>query len=270
VSIIIPSAGREAIIRGKVIDLLSNVVKFIHEKNTYRNFEVIIVDNGDLKSETIEALSPYNCRYVHFDGSFNIATKMNMGAKIAKGEYLLFMNDDIEVIAEDWMECMLQLAQRPGIGVVGAKLHFESGEIQHVGVTFWNGLPDHIRSKFPETDPGYFFSSCSNRNYLAVTGAVLMTKRHTFKKVGGFDERFAINYNDIDYCLKVVEFGERIVFASGASLFHFESISRERTVAKDEINLFRSKWGKMGVNDPYYSSNLETHPPNFNLRSQWT
>ena len=269
VSIVIPSAGREAVVRGESVDLLSNVVKSIYEKNTYRNFEIIIVDNGDLRQETIKALSPYNCSFVHFNGRFNIAAKMNMGAREAKGEYLLFMNDDIEVIADDWMECMLQLAQRLGIGAVGAKLHFENGKIQHVGVAFWNGLPDHIRREFPETDAGYFFSTCSNRNYLAVTGAVLMTRRSIFEKVNGFDERFAINYNDVDYCLKVVESGERIVFASGAELYHFESISRERTVADDEVNLFRNRWGKLVSSDPYYSSNFEAHPPNFILRNDW-
>jgi GT2 family glycosyltransferase len=269
VSIVIPSAGREAVVRGSSVDLLSNVVKSIHEKNTYHNFEIIIVDNGDLRPETIKALSPYNCSYVHFEGSFNIATKMNMGAKKSKGDYLLFMNDDIEVRADDWMECMLQLAQRPGIGAVGAKLHFENGKIQHVGVAFWNGLPDHIRREFPEMDPGHFFSTCSNRNYLAVTGAVLLTKRSTFEKVNGFDERFAVNYNDVDYCLKVFENDERIVFASGAELYHFESISRERIVAEEEINLFRSKWRELVSSDPYYSANFESHPPNFMLRRDW-
>ncbi|MHB8778411.1 MAG: glycosyltransferase [Anaerolineales bacterium] len=270
VSVIISSAGRVSTVRGKQKDLLVHVVRSIHEKNTYRNFEFIIVDNDDLRQETIEALSPYNCKFVHFKGQFNIAIKMNMGAKEARGEYLLFMNDDIEAIANDWMECMLQLAQRPGIGVVGAKLYFESDKLQHVGVAFWNGLPDHICREIHGSDPGHFFSSCANRNYLAVTGAVLMTKRSVFEEIGGFDERLAINYNDIDYCLKVIQSGRRVVFAAGAELYHYESVSRARTVAADEIKLFQNRWRDLVSSDPYYSPFFENHPPNFILRNDWS
>jgi len=269
VSVVIPSAGRVAKVRGESIDLLVGVVRSIYEKNTYRNFEVIIVDNGDLRLETIEALSAYSCRFVHFKGEFNIATKMNMGAEQAHGEYLLFMNDDIEAIAQDWMECMLQLAQRPGVGVVGAKLYFENDKLQHVGVAFWNGLPYHIGREIPGTDPGYFHSSCANRNYLAVTGAVMMSRRSVFEEVGGFDERLAINYNDIDYCLKVFQSGRRVVFAAGAELYQYESMSRKRTVAEDEIKLFQDRWMDLVTKDPYYGPYFENHPPNFSLRYDW-
>ncbi|MHB1145443.1 MAG: glycosyltransferase [Thiobacillus sp.] len=268
VSIVIPSAGRNATIRGRTVDLLANVVRSVYEKTTYRNFEFIVVDNNDLRTETLEALAPYGCRHVHFEGEFNIATKMNLGAAVA-GEYLLFMNDDIEVITPDWLECMLQLAQRPSVGAVGAKLLFENGTLQHAGVTFWQGLPDHIRREFPGNDPGYFFSSTANRNYLAVTGAVMLTRRSVFQEVGGFDERFAINYNDIDYCLKVFQTGRRIVFAAGAQLHHFESISRARTVAEQEIDLFLQKWKDLTAHDPYYSPLFEDHPPSYALRTNF-
>lgn len=270
VSIVIPSAGRMAHVRGKDVDLLSQVIISIYEKTTYRNFEIIIVDNNDLRIETIEAIKPYNCQFVHFEGKFNIATKMNMGAKVARGEYLLFMNDDIEVITPDWMECMLQLCQRKGVGIVGAKLHYENESLQHVGVAFWNGLPDHIHRAYPGNYPGHLFSAVANRNYLAVTGAVLMTKQEIFKSVGGFDERFAINYNDIDYCLKVFKEGFRIVFAAGAQLCHYESLSREAVVGQDEINLFQQKWKDVVTYDPYYSVYFDNHPPVFALRHDWT
>lgn len=270
VSIVIPSAGRMAHIRGKNVDLLAEAVSSIYKKTTYRNFEIIVVDNNDLRSETLEAIMPYGCRYVHFDGNFNIATKMNLGAREARGEYLLFMNDDIEVITPDWMECMLQLCQRKGVGVVGAKLHYENESLQHVGIAFWDGLPDHIYRAFPGIHPGHFFSTVANRNYLAVTGAVLMTKRELFEKVGGFDEQFAINYNDIDYCLKAFREGLRVVFAAGARLFHYESVSRKAVVAAEEIALFQQKWVDVVSYDPYYSAFFENHPPVFALRHEWT
>jgi len=270
VSIIIPSAGRLAKVRGESTDLLVQVIRTIYEKNTYRNFEIIVVDNDDLRQETVEALSPYSCKFVHFKGEFNIAAKMNMGVKEAHGEYLLFMNDDIKAITDDWMECMLQLAQRTGVGVVGAKLYFESDKLQHVGVAFWNGVPDHICREIHGTDPGHYFSSCANRNYLAVTGAVLMSKKNVFEEVGGFDECLTINYNDIDYCLKVFRSGRRVVFAAGAELYHYESVSRERTVAADEIKLFKNRWEDLVSRDPYYGLYFENHPPNFLLRNDWS
>jgi GT2 family glycosyltransferase len=269
VSVIIPSAGRLANVRGESTDLLVNVIRTICEKNTYQNFEIVVVDNDDLRQETIEALSFYRCRFVHFTGEFNVAAKMNMGAKAAHGEYLLFMNDDIEAIAHDWMACMLQLAQRPDIGVVGAKLYFENDKLQHVGIAFWNGLPDHIGREMPGTDAGYFYSSCANRNYLAVTGAVMMSRRSVFEEVGGFDERLAINYNDIDYCLKVYHSGRRVVFAAGAELYHYESLSRERTVAEDEIKLFQDRWRDLVAKDPYFGPYFDNHPPNYLLRNDW-
>jgi O-antigen biosynthesis protein len=269
VSIIIPTAGRMARARGKDVDLLAQVIKSIHHNTTYRNFEIIIVDNNDLRIETLEAIKSYECHYIHYHGAFNIATKMNLGAREARGEYLLFMNDDIEVIAPDWMECMLQLCQRKGVGVVGAKLHYENESLQHVGVAFWNGLPDHIHRAFPKEYPGYYFSAVANRNYLAVTGAVLMTKRELFEEVNEFDERFAINYNDIDYCLKIFKLGFRIVFAAGARLYHYESVSREATVASSEINLFQEKWMNFISYDPYYGNFFDNHPPNFELRQSW-
>jgi len=269
VSIVIPSAGRMARIRGKDIDLLAHAVNSIQKNTTYRNFEIIIVDNNDLRPETLKAIKPYGCRHVHFHGKFNIATKMNLGAREARGEYLLFLNDDIEIITPDWMECMLQLCQRKSVGIVGAKLHYENESLQHVGVAFWNGLPDHIHRAFPGTYPGHSFSAVANRNYLAVTGAVLMTKRELFEAVEGFDEQFAINYNDIDYCLKVFNKGFRIVFAAGARLFHYESLSREAVVAQEEIVLFQQKWKDFVSYDPYYSMFFDNHPPVFALRNNW-
>ena len=266
VSIIIPSAGRLASLRGKLTDILVNAISTIYERNSYKHFEIVVVDNDDLRPETIEALSRYDCRFVHWHGEFNIAAKMNMGAKKARGQYLLFMNDDIEPISHDWMECMLQFAQRPGVGVVGAKLYFESGKLQHVGVAFCNGLPDHIARGMPGTDPGYFYSSCATRNYLAVTGAVMMTRRDVFEGVGGFDERLAVNYNDIDYCLNVFRSGRRVVFAAGAELYHYESVSRGRTVAQEEIVRFMERWGKFVANDPYFGPCFEDQPPMFVLR----
>ena len=266
VSIVIPSAGRDSVVRGERIDLLANCVRSIMERSTYPAIELVVVHNGDLRAETKAALEPHPVTYVHYaEPEFNVAAKMNLGARAARGEFLLFLNDDIEVISPDWLEAMVSLAQRPGVGAVGAKLFFEDGTLQHVGVAFCKGLPDHVRRGFGGDDPGYFFSSVGQRNYLAVTGACVLTGRSLFEEVGGFDEAFAINYNDIDLCLKMVERGRRVVYAAQAELYHFESRNRERTVAAHEQTLFRERWHTHVAHDPYYSPYFDARPPNFQL-----
>ena len=266
VSIVIPSAGRDSSIRGREIDLLVNCIGSIMEKSTYRNLEIVVVDNNDLRHSTVDALAHYPVKFVHYtEAEFNVAAKMNLGAAHASGNYLLFLNDDIEVISPDWIEAMLSLAQRPGVGAVGAKLLFEDGTLQHVGVTFCNGLPDHIRRGYPGDEAGYFFSSDGQRNYLAVTGACILLARQIFQAVNGFDESFAINYNDIDLCLKIWQKGYRNVYTGQAMLYHFESRNRKREVATQESDLFQKRWANSLKKDPYYSHYFHCAPPNFEL-----
>lgn len=268
ISIIIPSAGKKSVIRGTNIDLLANCIESIVHKSTYRNYEIIIVDNNDLEKSTIRRISNHVKHFIHFKKPFNIASKMNLGAQYASGDYLLFLNDDTEVISPDWIEGLLGLAQQEPIGVVGPKLLFENGTLQHAGVSFIEGLPDHVFRSYPGNFPGHFFNVCGNRNYLAVTGACLMTKRIVFDKVNGFNEDFAVNYNDVDYCLKVCDAGYRIIYTPNAVLYHYESQCRERSVAPKEMGLFLDLWSEKTKRDPYYNPNLEERPPNFKIKIQ--
>jgi GT2 family glycosyltransferase len=272
VSIVIPSANRNAVIRNQTIDLLANCIESIIGKSTYKNIEIIVVDNGDLQAGTSQRIKNISeTKFVTYSKpNFNAATKMNMGAASARGDFLLFLNDDTEVITADWIDSMLSICQQPGIGVVGAKLLLEDDTLQHVGVTFCEGLPDHIRSGYPANDPGYFFSTVTTRNYLAVTGACLLVPRDLFWNVGGFDEQFAVNYNDIDFCLRVVRSGRRIVYSPLAQLYHFESKSRERVVAKNEIELFLKRWKESLEYDPYYGRHLTLRPPTYELDFDFT
>ncbi|MEO0250192.1 MAG: glycosyltransferase family 2 protein, partial [candidate division WOR-3 bacterium] len=248
--------------------LLSRCVELIRSKSTYPHFEIIVVDNGNLASDTSETLSRAGCRFVHFlDKVPNVARKMNMGARVAKGDHLVFLNDDTEVISPDWIEAMLQYSQQPDIGAVGAKLYYEDGSIQHAGVTLNDdGLPDYLCRGFPGTEPGYFFSLVVSRPCLAVTGACLMTKRVLFEQIGGFDEALAMSYNDIDFCLKLHAAGYRNVFTPHARLFHYEFISRARTVDFSESDLFLQRWHTKVPRDPYYSIHLDTYPPSYRIR----
>lgn len=266
VSIIIPSAGRDSLVRGKEIDLLVNCIGSIMKKSTYQNIEIVVVDNNDLRRSTVESLAQYPVKFVHYtEPEFNVAAKMNLGAAHATGQYLLFLNDDIEVIAPDWIEAMLSVAQRTGIGAVGAKLLFEDDTLQHVGVTFCNGLPDHIRRGYAGDEAGYFFSSEGQRNFLAVTGACVLLAKNIFEMVGGFDEQLPVNYNDIDLCLKIWKKGYRNVYTGQAKLYHFESRNRKREVAIQEQEKFLQRWGDDLKRDPYYSKYFLCAPPNFEL-----
>jgi GT2 family glycosyltransferase len=266
VSIIIPSAGRTAVIRGKEIDLLPNCINNISAKSTYRNYEIVVVDNGDLTVGTIEAIECGRIHFVHFEGPFNTAAWINLGARHASGEHLLFLDDDTEVISPGWIEGMLQFSQSPEIGAVGAKLYYEDRRVQHAGISFLgNGMPHHVCSRFPGKSPGYFFILAANRNYMAVTGACMMTRRAVFEEVGPLDESFTAGYSDIDYCLKTGAARYRIVYTPYAELFHYASTSKERTPSPDEEALFAGRWGRKTARDPYYNMNLDPTPPNFEI-----
>ncbi|MGX5776272.1 glycosyltransferase family 2 protein [Methylorubrum zatmanii] len=266
VSIVIPTAGRDSEVRGRTVDLLAACLASIRETSTYEPIEIVAVDNGDLRPSTRAALERHGARAITWDQPvFNVAAKMNLGARAATGAVLVFLNDDIEVISPDWIEAMLALLQIPGVGAVGPKLLFETGELQHVGVTVLDATPDHPRRSYPREDPGHFFSTAGNRNYLAVTGACVMVRREDFEAIGGFDEDFAVNYNDVDLCLRLRERGLRSVYCAEVELYHYESRNRARTVAADEQARFRARWAERIPQDPYYSEWFEALPPTFEL-----
>jgi GT2 family glycosyltransferase len=202
---------------------------------------------------------------------FNFAKKMNFLAKHASGEHLLILNDDIEVISPEWMTAMLEYSQLPEVGVVGAKLYYPDGRLQHVGVVMGiGGGASHVFTGKPKDFPGYFASTKVIRNYSVVTGACAMTKRRLFEELGGFDEKFRIDYNDVDYCLRLRAKGLRVVYTPYAELFHHESTSlgsRAGKVGEAEERLLRRRWAEVIANDPYYNPNLTLQDTNYQIRS---
>ncbi|AWI87472.1 glycosyl transferase [Methylobacterium sp. DM1] len=269
VSIVIPTAGRDSTIGGRSVDLLAACLASIRETSTYDTIEIVAVDNGDLRPPTRAAIDRFGARSVTWDRPvFNVAAKMNLGAHAARGTVLIFLNDDISVITPDWIEAMLALLAIPGVGAVGPKLLFEDGSLQHAGVVFGEGLPDHVRRGYPGDDAGYHGSSLANRNVLAVTGACVMVRRADFEAIGGFDEGFAINYNDIDLCLRLRERGLRTVYCAEARLHHYESRNRIPTVDPAEQGRFRKRWGAGLARDPYYPDPFGIRPPAFELDAE--
>jgi GT2 family glycosyltransferase len=242
VSILIPTAGRA----NRILRCLES----IRARSTYANYEILVVDNHPLPDEIESALTTFDIRRLTVPEPFNFAANLNAAARRAGGDFLLFLNDDTEVITPAWLEGLLHCARQPKVGAVGAMLLFPNGRLQHAGVALVEGSPGH---------PWYGETAASAptapREWLAVTGACLMTPRSLFLSCGGFDERFSLNYNDVDYCLRLHELGWRILCTPDVELIHREAMDRpgQSTVRPWELALFKQLWGA-NYPDPFYPS----------------
>ena len=249
-------------------------------KSTYRNYEILIVENNSEKEETFEYYRKLPDRYpkarvLTWEKEFNYSAINNFAAKEAKGEYLLFLNNDVEILTPDWMEEMLQNCQQENVAAVGAKLYSPDDTIQHAGVVLGlGGIAGHIMCRASKEDPGYFGRMISVQEISAVTAACMMVKKSDFDAVGGLDETFQVAFNDIDLCMKFRAAGKKIIFTPYAELYHYESKSRglEDTPEKQfrfdkEVKRFQEKWAQqLEMGDPYYSPNLSVTEGDCSLR----
>ncbi len=258
VSIVIPSACRPITKDGRQTWFLLECISSIRRLSTYKNIEIIALDNNDMPPDLAAALKPFDARIISFTEPFNLTRKINLGVSHARGQHLLLLNDDIEVITPDWIESMLEYSQQPAHRRRRRKLLFPNNTQQHTGVILLNGNPRHPFYGQPADHPGYFHSSQVVRNWSAVTGACMMTRTENYRKVDGFSEEFPLNYNDIDYCLKLLELGKRIVCTPYAVLHHYESVSKTGTY-RAEFEAFHRKWQTRFPRDPYYNPNLTRH-----------
>jgi len=272
VCVIVPTRDRA--------DLLRPCIASVFERTTYRDFEMLVVDNGSRDPATHELLAswerrePERFRVLRDPSPFNYSRLNNEAARATSAEYLLLLNNDTEVIAPDWMEAMLGQARRERVGAVGAFLLYPDGTVQHAGVVLGIlGLAGHAHRFMPARDPGYHGALELDTNYLALTGACLMIAKRKYFEVGGLDESLAVSYNDVDLCLKLRRAGYRNVFVPRAKLYHFESKSRggDDTPAKvaraiDEVGTIRKRWPGWAARDPYYNPNLTVDAEDFELR----
>ena len=275
VSIIIPFRDQSGI--------LKKCVESLFKKTKYENFEVLLVDNQSEELSThayLESLSENKrIRIVKYDRPFNFSAINNFAVKYANGKFVLFLNNDIEVISEDWLGSMVEHIEREKVGAVGAKLLYPNNTIQHAGVIMGTGIAGHAFKYFPADAPGYFSMLSVIRNYCAVTGACLLTKKSLFEEIGGFDEiNLAIAYNDVDFCLRLLKSGYLVVYTPYAKLYHHESLSRGNDEALKYINPAKyqrvlaereymgNTWGAFIRNDPYYNKNLTRKSENFGIR----
>lgn len=272
ISIIIPNKDH--------IDDLKRCMESIEQKSTYKNYEYIIVENNSTDSATfeyykkLEAENP-KVRMVYWDGVFNYSAINNYGASFAKGEYLLLLNNDTEIINPDCLEELLGYCMRKDVGAVGARLYYEDDTIQHAGVVIgFGGIAGHCFVQQKRGTTGYCHRIICAQDYSAVTAACMMVKKSAFDAVGGLSEELAVAFNDIDFCMKLRKAGYLIVYNPYAELYHYESKSRglEDTPEKvarfnKEIATFEKKWPEILENgDPYYNPNLTLKSQDFSLK----
>ena len=272
ISIIIPNKDH--------IDDLRRCIDSIEEKATYRNYEYVIVENNSTEDETfayykeLEASNP-KAHVVYWDGIFNYSAINNFGAAHAKGDYLLLLNNDTEIISPDCLEQLLGYCMRPDVGAVGARLYYEDDTVQHAGVVVgFGGIAGHCFVQQKRDATGYCHRIICAQDYSAVTAACMMVKREAFDKVHGLSEEFQVAFNDIDFCLRLGKAGYLVVYNPYAELYHYESKSRglEDTPEKvarfnREIASFEKHWPEiLRDGDPYYNPNLTLESQDFSLK----
>ena len=259
ISIIIPMRDR--------VDLLARCLDSLTSKTTYAPYEIVVVDNDSATDEAREYLSRLKHRVLHYSGPFNFSAINNFAVEQTDSPWLLFLNNDIEVIDADWLGTMAEHIQRPEVGAVGARLLYPNDTVQHGGIVVGvGGIAEHAFRGWPAEAPGVCRQLQITRNYSAVTAACLLTRREVLEKVGGFDEeRLPVTYNDVDLCLRMRRAGYLIVYTPFAKLYHHESGTRRRTVEPLETEVMRERWPELLQYDPYYNPNLSREQADFSL-----
>lgn len=272
VSIVIPTAGTKREIRYEQVVLVEHCARSIVESSSYGNYEIVcVVDEGtDVEVlDRLREIAGERLRLALYEEPFNFSAKINLGAAASAGKHLLLLNDDMEVVTPDWIERMVMYSDMPEVGAVGGRLLWGDGRLQHVGVRLEKGLPGHPYRGFSGEFRGYGNSVRVAGNCMAVTGACLMTRRELFEQVGGLPTDLPVNYNDIDYCLKLRRAGKRVVYDPDLVLFHFESSSRSSEVEEWEKELFLERWLPFSAVDPYANPNMRHEMPRLSAPFKW-
>lgn len=241
--------------------MVDNFVDSILRRTAYRNYEIVVVDNGKLSDAQMARFAGLGVRVENYPGPsvpFNYAAKANYAVRMARTEQIVLLNDDMEVADPDWLGALLEISQDPEIGAVGGRLLHADGSIQHVGCAIGIcGASAHVYHSAPGDFVGYNGFTHLIRNYSAVTGACFATRKSVLAQLGGLDESFAVDFNDTDLCLRMIDAGYRIVYTPYCQLFHFEGASAQRTKQNaDEYRRFVARWARVMENDPYYNPNF--------------
>jgi len=247
VSIIIPSKNHP--------EHIGRCLRSIFDRTTYQNFEVIVVDNGTTDSEALRIMGSYPIKVVPYDERFNYSKANNLGVACSTGDVVVLLNNDTEVITEDWIEALLANLHQDDVGAVGAMLVYPDMSIQHAGIVLGpRGTADHVMRRFPWQSDGYAGSLSCVREVSGVTGACLMTRKETYREIGGLVEHFCTHYQDVDFCLRIRAQGKRILYVPDARLIHYEGASRGGDYDLLDRLLLQDIWARELVNgDPYFN-----------------
>ena len=271
VSIIIPNKDQS--------EALKKCLDSIREKTSYRNYEIIIVENNSEEPETFafyKKIAGEKIKVVTWEGEFNYSAINNFGVRHARGDYFLLLNNDVEIINGDWLTEMLSHCQRKEVGIVGAKLYYPDNTIQHAGIIIGiGGVAGSVFVGLPRAFSGYLHKASIQLDLSAVTAACMLVKRSVFEQVGGLEEKLKVAFNDVDFCLRVREKGYLVVYDPYAELYHYESKTRGAEDTKEKIRRFqteieymRSHWiGLLKKGDPYYNCNLSLTKWDYSLKN---
>lgn len=270
VSIIIPNKDE--------VESLDKCLQSI-EKSTYKNYEIIVVENNSVKDETFayyKKIEAKGVKVVYWEKGFNYSAINNYGASYAKGDYLLLLNNDVEVITPDWLEEMLGNCQRKEVGIVGVKLYYPDDTVQHAGIIVGiGGIAGNIFVGLPRRYTGYFHKASVQQDLSAVTAACMMVKRSVYEAVKGLDEKLQVAFNDVDFCLRVRKAGYLVVYNPYAELYHYESKTRGSEDTKEKVRRFQSEIEYMRSHhldilkngDPMYNRNLTLTKWDYSLKN---
>lgn len=251
-----PTRGSKGRVFGEERVFATKALESVINRSTYVNLEfVVVVDDGTDEEvvNMLRAVCGSRLRMVSYRQPFDYSHKVNLGVIAATGEYIVLLNDDVEVITPGWIEILLALVREPGVGIAGCLLYFEDGTIQHMGHIYGNGVAEHIARGHSADTVGPDSALLEDRECSGVTAACAMLSRSDYLAVGGMSREFPYSFNDVDLCLKIRDLGKRIVFTPRAKLYHFESKSRERMDSRRELDLLRPRWGRhLEGADPYW------------------
>ena len=261
VSIIIPNKDQ--------VPVLTKCIDSLYEKTAYKNFEVLVVENNSTEPETFEYYGKIqkehsNLKVLYYKGGFNFSAINNFAAAQAKGEMYLLLNNDIEIISENWLGEMVSLALQKNVGIVGAMLYYPNDTVQHAGViTGLGGFAGHSHKYHPRGKSGYMFRLSCVQNLSCVTAANLLVTKQAFDAANGLDEEFTVAFNDVDFCLRIRDMGWQVLFTPYAECYHHESISRgsdkkgeKKERFEGERNRLKGRFGASLLRDPFYNPNL--------------
>jgi len=259
---------------------LKSCIDSILAKTSYKNFDILAVDNNSIEEETAALVREYELSgnkiaFIKYDGKFNYSKMNNYAVGLCAGEHIVLLNNDVEIITGDWLEELLAHSQRPEVGAVGAKLYYPDGKIQHAGVIIgMDGVAGHAHKNIDKHGSGYFHKGAITQNISAVTGACMMIKRKLYIDIGGLDDRYLpVAYSDTDLCLRLAEKGYKNIFTPYCELVHHESVSRGKIMMNHElktlmqqIEYFKRRHKKiLNEGDPYYSPNLPLNVENLDF-----